>query len=66
MHMHHTPSRMHICRRNTSRVESVLAFPSCLRGHQVYKDRGTPVTNEELACRREAGNIYDPYAVAAT
>ena len=43
-----------------------LAFASCVRGYHVYKDLWIPVTNEELACRREPGNVHDPYAVAVT
>ena len=43
-----------------------LAFASCVRGYHVYKDRWTPVTNEELACQREPGNIHNPYAVSVT
>ena len=30
----------------------------------MYKDRWIPVTNEELRCRCEPGNIHNPYAVA--
>ena len=37
---------------------------SCFRGHHIYKDVWTPVVTEELSCRREEGNISDPYAVA--
>ena len=29
-------------------------------------DLWIPVTNEELACRREPGNVHDPCAVAVT
>ena len=43
-----------------------LAFASCVRGYHDYKDRWIPVTNKELACQRESGNVYDPYAVAVT
>ena len=43
---------------------SLLEIESCIRGHHVYKDVWTPVVDEELNCRREEGNISDPYAVA--
>ena len=39
-------------------------FDSCIRGHHIYKDVWTPVVDEGLNCRREEGNISDPYAVA--
>ena len=39
-------------------------FNSCIRGHHIYKDVWTPVVEEGLNCRREEGNISDPYAVA--
>ena len=38
---------------------------SCIRGHHIYKDVWTPVVDEGLNCRREEGNISDPYVVAA-
>ena len=43
---------------------SLLEIESCNHGHHVYKDVWTPVVDEELNCRREEGNISDPYAVA--
>ena len=44
-------------------TEHTLAFASCVRGYHVYKDLWIPVTNEELACRREPGNVHDPCAI---
>ena len=38
---------------------------SCIRGHHIYKDVWTPVVDKVLNCRREEGNISNPYAVAA-
>ena len=43
-----------------------LAFSSCVRGYHVYEDQWIPVTNEELACRRQPRNVHDPYAVAVS
>ena len=47
-------------------TERTLAFGSCVRGYHVYEGVWIPVTNEELACRREPGNVHDPCAVAVT
>ena len=37
---------------------------SCVRGYHVYCKIWTPYINETLVCRRELGNLEDPYAVA--
>ena len=29
----------------------------------MYQDRWLPVQDEMLACKRETGNVYDPFAV---
>ena len=44
--------------------DNYFELESFIRGHHIYKDVWTPVVNEELSCRREEGNISDPYAVA--
>ena len=36
---------------------------SCIRGFHIYKEIWNP-TEELLTCRREPGNVHDPYAVA--
>ena len=36
---------------------------SCIRGFYIYKEIWNP-TEELLTCRREPGNVHDPYAVA--
>ena len=41
-----------------------IELDSCICGHHIYKDVWTPVVDEGLNCRREEGNISDPYAVA--
>ena len=45
-------------------LSDCFEMESCIRGHHIYKDIWTPVVDEELSCRREEGNISDPYAVA--
>lgn len=42
----------------------LFRLESCIHGHHIYKDVWTPVVDEQLNCRREEGNISDPYAVA--
>ncbi len=37
---------------------------SCVRGHHVFKTTWTPTIGEELDCKREHSNTFDPYAVA--
>ena len=58
--------RAHALRPLLVHTRGELAFASCVRGYYVCKDRWIPVTNEELACRREPGNVHNPYAVAVT
>ena len=41
-----------------------LAFESCVRGNQLYKDIWEASVREELLCQRENGNHADPFAVA--
>lgn len=45
-------------------MESSFTMESCVRGHHAYQNVRTPAINETLVCKREPGNIYDPYAVA--
>ena len=41
-----------------------LSFPSCVRGHHIYKRTWTPTIGDVLTCERETGNTEDRYAVA--
>lgn len=45
-------------------MEEMLAIDSAMRGFHVYKNEWNPVLGETLLCKREFGNIHDPYAVA--
>jgi len=45
-------------------MERSNCINTVVRGHHVYKDIWTPVIGEELACRKEFGNIHDLHAVA--
>ena len=40
-----------------------IQFNSCVSGYHMYQDRWLPVQDETLACQREEGNVYDPFAI---
>ena len=40
------------------------SFPSCVRGHHIYKEIWEPTIGEKVKCIREWNNIVDRYAVA--
>ena len=39
-----------------------IQFNSCVRRYHVYQDKWLPVRDETLACQREGGNVYNPFA----
>ena len=39
-------------------------YHSKIRGYHIYKEIWTAAIGEPLSCRREIGNLMDPYAVA--
>ena len=43
-----------------------FSVEAMVRGHHVYQDIWTAVIGEEFPCKREAGNSFDPFAVAVT
>ena len=45
-------------------LSDCFGLENCICGNHMYKDIWTPVVTEKLSCRRQEGNILDPYAVA--
>lgn len=44
--------------------EATFEMESSIRGYHIYKGVWEPHNRESLSCRRESGNVHDPYAVA--
>ena len=44
--------------------EPIYVHYSKVRGYHVYKDIWKAPIAEVLACRKEVGNVHDPYCVA--
>ena len=45
-------------------MEETFEIDSCIRGYHVYKEVWTSNGDAILSCRREVGNIHDPYAIS--
>ena len=58
---------IHVSQKNYTNVRSKMAsfyVEAMVRGYHVYQDIWTVVGGEEFPCKREAGNTFDPFAVA--
>ena len=58
---------VHVSQKNYTNVRSKMAsfyVEAMVRGYHVYQDIWTVVGGEEFPCKREAGNTFDPFAVA--
>ena len=56
-------SRARACFEQSNKMAS-FELPCMTRGYYVYKDIWLATDGEILECRRELGNLYDPFAVA--
>ena len=62
-----TPIDFVIVSRSPSRSKMAsFSVEAMVRGYHVYQDIWTAVIGEEFPCKREAGNTFDPFAVAVT
>ena len=53
--------------KDHTKIRSKMAsfsVEAMVRGYHVYQDIWTAVVGEDFPCKKEAGNTFDPFAVA--